>query len=276
MILKYISHTGQEYDLKTKGGLRARSLTAHTYEWSPNVTSQQYGDKVNRFDKKSVKYKLKLDVAGTIEERKAQLNALHSAFESDIFAMSPGKLVHGDYYVQCYMSKSETQYAKPDTENNVEVYCPYPFWIKENAYSLLPQESTESANLYLDYDYGFDYDYMSQESGQGIIRNPGAGAANYRLIVYGPATDPILTIDNRTIGVYTTIAAGEYLVIDSRDNTVIRRMANGETVNLYNNRVKTGTSIFDKISPGQHSVIWAGTYGFEITVFEERSEPAWS
>lgn len=276
MILQYISHTGKVFDLKTKGGLRARSASVHTYNWDPKTTAQQYGAKVDRFDKKVEKYKLVLDIGGGIEEKKAILNELHAAFDSDIFAMSPGKLVHGDYYILCYISKSTTSYTNPYTTNEVEVYCPYPFWIKENTFEFLPQEDTADANTFLEYEYGFDYDYMSVESGQGQIRNPGAGDANFRVIVYGPAIDPVITIDSRVIGVYTTIAAGEYLIIDSRDNTVIRRMNNGEKVNLYNSRVKTGTSIFDKISSGIHSVIWAGTYGFDFTVFEERSEPAWS
>ena len=276
MILKYVSSKGTEFDLKTKGALRARSADLHTYAWEPDVTILQYGTRVNRFRKSPSAYTMQLDVDGTLEEKMSRLNSLHAAFDEDIHNKTPGMMVHGNYYVKCYMIASSTFAENPYTTNEVTVYCPYPFWIRDNTWTFAKQESTAAANQYLDFDFDFPYDFASDQTGQGMIRNDGSGKANYQLTVYGGCTNPYIMVDGRMIGVNTVLGSTEYMVIDSRDNTVIRVTNSGEKINLYNNRIKTGVSIFDQIEPGTHTVIWPGTFGFDLTIFEERSEPAWS
>ena len=95
MILKYISAKGTEYDLKTVGGLRARSADLHTYEWVPDITQLQFGTKVNRFRKEASAYTIKLDAGGTLAQRKQYLNELHAAFDEDIYNKTPGRIVPG-------------------------------------------------------------------------------------------------------------------------------------------------------------------------------------
>ena len=34
--------------------------------------------------------------------------------------------------------------------------------------------------------------------------------------------------------------------------------------------------IFEKLAPGEHEVSWGHGFGFDVTVYEERSEPPWS
>lgn len=276
MILKYISAKGTEFDLKTVGGLRARSADLHTYEWVPDITELQFGVKVNRFRKEASAYIIKLDAGGTLAQRKQYLNELHAAFDEDIYNKTPGRIVHGDYYVQCYVIVSSTYAEDPYTSNEVTAYCPYPFWVKDNTWSFAKQESTAAANQYLDFEYDFPYDYTSDQTGQGTVQNAGSGPANYKLIVYGGCSNPYIMVDDRIIGVNTVLGDDEYMVIDSRENTVVRVTNSGSRINLYNNRIKTGVSIFDQIDPGFHSVIWPGTFGFDLTIYEERSEPAWS
>lgn len=275
MILKYESSNGSTFDLKVKP-IRTRSANFHDYSWTPQIVQQQYGERVTRFDKMSAAYTAILDISGSETSRRQTLNNLHAAFDADIFALTPGKILHGDYYIQCYITYSSTYYDNPWTQNEITIYCPYPFWVKENLFEFLKQEETPDANNFLDYDYDFDYDFESDLTGQALISNPGAGGANFKLIFYGDCVDPYMVIDGVTIGVNTTVLSGEYLVIDSRDHTVYKIANNGTKTNCYNNRVKTSVSIFEKIAPGEHSVVWPGTYGFDLIVFEERSEPLWS
>lgn len=275
MILKYESSNGSTYDLKVKP-IRTRSANFHDYSWEPQIVQQQYGERVTRFDKTSATYTAILDISGSEADRRATLNDLHAAFDADVFAMKPGRIIHGDYYVQCFITYSSTYYDNPWTQNEITIYCPYPFWVKENLFEFLPEEDTPGANNFLDYDYDFEYDYNSGLTGQALVSNPGAGAANYKAIFYGPCADPYLFLDGVMIGVNTLLLTGEYLVIDSRDHTVYKVANNGTKTNCYNDRVKTGVSIFEKIAPGDHFAVWPGTYGFDIIVFEERSEPLWS
>lgn len=276
MILKYISAKGTEFDLKTVGGLRARAADLHTYEWIPDITELQYGAKVNRFRKEASAYTIKLDAGGSLSQRKEYLNQLHAAFDEDIHNKTPGRIVHGDYYVQCYVIVSSTYAEDPYTSNELTAYCPYPFWIKDNTWNFAKPESTAAANEFLDFEYDFPYDYASDQTGQGKIRNDGSGKANFKLTIYGGCSNPYIMVDDRVIGVNTVLGSDEYMIIDSRDNTIVRVTNSGSRINLYNNRIKTGVSVFDQISPGVHTVIWPGTFGFDLTIFEERSEPAWS
>ncbi len=274
MILKYQSSSGEEFDLKTTA-LRTRTANYHDYSWQPQIKEQQYGDRVYRFDKEALYYDTILNIGGSVEQRRETLNNLHEAFDRDIFTMKPGRIIHGDYYIQCYITFSSTAYNHPFTENELNIYCPYPFWIKENKYECLKQEDTAGANEFLDYPYDFDYDYMSGLTGQQSIENGGPGPAEYRLTMYGAASNPYISIDGEIIGVSTILQDGEYLVLDSREHTVYRHTITGEKINLYNNRTKD-RSIFEKIASGQHSVVWPGTFGFDLIIFEERSEPKWS
>lgn len=321
MILQYETSDGTIFDLKT-GPIRTRTANFHDYSWKPKVVNLQYGDRVTRFDKASVTYTAVLDIDGSLAERRETLNTLHTAFDNDIYKMTPGRIIHGEYYIRCFVTLSSTFYKGPFTQNEINIYCPYPFWIKERQYEFIKPDSSEDANRYLDYasegalysvesgyyldfvqghldedgvvhlpivatevipqsaNLGFEgngefpYDYMCINSGQQTITNAGTRGADYRLIVFGAISNPCVIIDNIIIGVNASIAEDEYLVIDSHDKTVIKYGNSGERTNLFNARYKE-QSIFGRIGPGVHDVIWPGTFGFNLIVYEERSEPLW-
>lgn len=274
MILTYQSSNGQTFDLKSSG-LKTRYANYHDYAWYPQQREQQYGSRIFRFDKEPVTYETSISVGGSIEQRKETLNRLHEAFDSDIFSMHPGRIIHGEFYIECYITFSSTGYNNPYTENLINIFCPYPFWIKEHKFECLKHEDAADANQFLDFEYDFAYDYMSGSTGQIEVNNPGAGPANFKVIMYGPAVSPYIIVDGNEIGVSAILLAGEYIIIDSNDHTVIKTSNTGKKTNLYNSRTK-GRSIFEKISAGHHSVIWPGTFGFDLYIFEERSEPKWS
>ena len=275
MILKYESSNGEVYDLKVKP-IRTRSANFHEYNWKAQTLTLQYGDKVTRFDKPAQMYSALLDISGGIEERKASLNALHAAFDADIFSMLPGKIIHGDYYIHCFITHSNTYYKNPFTQNEINIYCPYPFWIKENVYDFAKVEDIQDANQFLDFPYDFSYDYRSELTGQAFIQNPGAAPANYRLIIYGAVNNPYIVADGNYIGINTVLENNEYAVIDSRNHTVYKVANNGTRTNLFNDRIKGNVSMFEKISSGDHFVAWSGLFGITLTIYEERSEPLWS
>ena len=62
--------------------------------------------------------------------------------------------------------------------------------------------------------------------------------------------------------------------IDSRNNKVIKYAANGTQQDLYDMRAKQ-ESVFDPIDPGNVRVVWSGGFGFDLTLYCERSEPRW-
>lgn len=266
MILKYTSSNGQIFDLKV-GRFRTRTANYHDYTWTPQTINQQYGTNVFRFDKAAQTYKTKLTVFGSLQERKQFLNLLHAAFEHDIITMTPGRLTHGMYYIECFIISVSTYYVNPWTNNDLSIYCPYPFWRRDIDYSLT---TADAGNYeYLDYPYDFPFDYMATLPGYSMVTNPGVKPADWTLKIKGYAVNPVVVIGGRSIGVNAVIGSGETLVISSRDKTVTKGDAN-----LFNARVKTN-DFFDPLPAGEQSVLWSGLFDIDMTVYEERSEPLW-
>ena len=271
MMLKYSSSNGQTFDLKV-GKFRTRTANYHTYKWKPQAISQRYGVRPYRFDKDAIEYETLMTVFGTLEEKKTFLNILHAAFEHDIFTMTPGRITHGLYYIECFITSVSTYYDDPWTQNLLAIYCPYPFWRKDIEYVLHAAEADEYE--YLDFPYGFPYYYQAPLPGYSMITNPGVKAADWQLTINGYAPNPYVVIGDMAVGVNATIGSEERLVISSREKTVTKYAANGVAENLFNQRIK-GSSIFEPLPSGELPVMWSGTFDIDLAVYEERSEPLW-
>ena len=276
MILYYTSSNGQTFNLKV-GKVRTRTADFHTYTWDPQSVGQRYGERVYRFDKPAITYTMLLDISGTTAERRMWLNLLHAAFEHDIRNMTPGKITHGASSIDCYITYSSTYEETPYTSNEINVYCPYPFWTEEKLYTLVPISEQEDVTEYpyLDYPYDYSYDFKADLDGYMTIENTAQADAEYRLIIHGAATAPFININGVKIGVIASIGASEYVVIDSRLKTVTKYSGNIEE-NLFNSRYKGDVSMFTPIPSGVYSVLWSGLFGCELYLYEERSEPIWS
>ena len=94
------------------------------------------------------------------------------------------------------------------------------------------------------------------------------------MIIFGPAVSPSVLVNGHTYAVDTTIMDNEYLTIDSRYNTVVKTEKDGTKTNEYDKRGKT-ESVFEKIQAGESTVVWNGSFGIQITLFEGRSEAKW-
>lgn len=107
------------------------------------------------------------------------------------------------------------------------------------------------------------------------IVNPHYTEANFEMIIYGPVINPQVTMGTNTYLVNIVLEEGEYLQISSRDRTIVKVLRNGERANAYHYRQK-GREFFQKIQPGRQMIQWTGKFNFDLTVYEERSEPKWN
>lgn len=269
MILYYKSSNGQDYNLKV-GHLRMRTADFHTYTWTPAAVTQQYGERPYRFEKAPMTYTAQLSVFGTMDEKKTFLNLLHAAFDHDIYNMTPGKIVHGEYEIECYITMSSTYYDNPYIYNDLTIYCPYPAWKREIKTEL--READEIIYPFLGYPHGYNYDYKGVLPGYAQVINTAEAPAQYKLVIYGAVTNPLVMVDDIAIGVNATIGANERVEISSIDKTVISY--GSVKKNLFNQRVKT-SSLFNRIAPGEHTILWSGNFNADLILYEERSEPLW-
>ena len=273
-MVKYQNSTGEIYSLQ-EFEVKIKNAKFHSYSWNTIEKKQRFGAIVRDFKKEAIEYKIELRISGTDNRKKEIENMLFEAFERDINAKHPGKLLYDDYYIECYITASE---ISPDEhfglKKTITTYCPYPFWIKETTYQYLPEPP--EAVKYTDLEAGimfpeFPFDFAPAR-GEKILENPSFADSNFIMIIYGFAESPQVSIAGHPYRVETTIYEGERLVIDSKKGTVKKIGRLGEVVDCYNARQKD-YSVFEKIPAGLNVFQWSGGFGIDITLFDERSEP---
>lgn len=269
--IKYIASSGNEYDLTTNGVLH-RSANYYSWAWEVRGTALQYGIRVADFSRPPAEYDTELVIYGTPAERRRILTALHDDFENDLRKKKPGRIVWGDYYIDCFIIQSQSQPLEKWSyiSDTIHIYAPHPFWIHEETVDLPVSEGTMGE--FLDYPYDYPYDYAAPPAGEAIAKSESPFESEFKMIIYGQAVNPRITINEYAYVLYATIPANAYVVIDSRTHTITQHNNDGTTDNLFNYRNKTN-SIFQKIPGGNLRITWDSTFGADITIYRERSEP---
>lgn len=267
--IKYISSVGNEYELNMDGVFH-KKLPYFSFKWEVEGTQLQYGTRVSGFSKKSVTYKADLLFYDSSREvRDAMVNALHDEYERDVRNMTTGRIVIGEYYIDCFITSVDTQDVNGATTDSIEIYCPYPFWVQESFITLPASGETEGG--FLDFPFDFPFDFTAPTMGHRTIKSDFPFASEFKMVIYGTAVTPRITINDYQYILYTTIPQGAYAVIDSRDKSIMM-YNNGQKVDLFNFRNKT-LSVFQKIPAGNLDISWDSSFGVDITIYRERSEP---
>lgn len=281
------------------------------YAWEYELS----GKYVGKLRKSIQEKEFTVTIFGNTETQYAQnINFLHEAIEKDILEVTPGKLYFGEYYLSCFIfasEKSEWEGFSYSMDNTFRLIQTDPSWIKETFYQFRPQklpvkeqdtqypvisgeiynekalenntvlkefpfDFARPSNIKITYPmFGFPFDFAATNYGRRTINNPSFADSNFILTVYGFADNPSIMIGGHPYTVYATIYKGERMVINSVDRTVLKIGRMGEVTSLYNSREKN-ISVFQKIPPGAHVITWPGSYGIDLTLLDERSEPKWS
>lgn len=245
----------------------------HDYSW--NVT--QKSSRITALTKGVSTRKLPVKIiCKTAELATAAKNKLMEVCEKDCMALKPGKIILGDYYLSCFITKSaKKNYLKNQRyiEVTLTLSTESPFWIREVTQSFLPGNNNAGSG-FLDYSFDYDFDYMELDKNEPL-KNSAFSKSPFKMVIYGEVANPSVVVAGHEYGVACMVGADEYLTIDSRTKKIFITKPNGETVNHFADRNRD-SYIFEPIPPGNSKVIWGGDYGFDITIFEERSEPKWT
>lgn len=278
---RYVNHLNETLtDMDSKVWVNESDL--HDYEWDTITQS----DKISGFTRGITQKSLPLRIIADTEEEKWQiLNQIYEIAEKDILSKSYGKFWVGDYYFKCYVLKTKkSDYRKRAfryAANEITLVSDYPYWIKETVHVFLRRDDDSSGGdapivttkRNFDYNYDFPYDYLSAE-GVRKLYNPSFTASNFRMIIYGSAHNPQVKIGDYTYQVNVDLLSSEYITIDSVEKTIIKTKFDGTKENVFGDRNKE-SYIFQKIEAGNNSVIWDGSFRFDVVLFDERSEPLW-
>lgn len=268
--IKYIASSGDEYDL-TANGILHRSANYYSWTWGVEGTKLQYGTRVSNFAREAAEYDAELVFYGEPAALRRTIRALHNDFENDLRSKAPGRIILGDYYIDCYVTQSTADPLETWTyiSDKIHIYVPYPFWMQDFFVSLPVSRTTTGG--FLDYPYDYMYDYTSPAVGTRSIQSDFPFESEFKMVIYGPVVNPRITINNYPYVLYATIPSNAYVVIDSRNKSIMM-YSGGTKTNMFNFRNKTD-SIFAKIPGGNLLITWDSSFGCDITIFHEKSEP---
>lgn len=271
----YINHKNEKIEFG-KNGMFVIGSNLIDVIWN----AQKENEQITGFGKKLDSKTVTIAVKGRSKEESMNLkNRIFEVLEKDVVAEKSGKIVAGDYYLKCYAIESKkSEYVRNSNYMiiKLKIIPQYPFWCREITKSFLKgnKVSDKSEETFLFYPFAYPYQYSMQQDA-GFLYNDHYAPCDFQLIIYGPCENPAIRINGHLYEVIATLYAGDYLLADSRDNTVFLYKSDGRKMNLFNWRNKD-SGLFEKIPAGRSSVTWnTAAFGFDLTVFQERSEPKW-
>ncbi|MDQ5984290.1 MAG: hypothetical protein RUMPE_01337 [Eubacteriales bacterium SKADARSKE-1] len=267
--LKYINHLNETIEFYSENYF-VDSYKLRDYSWNYDTDF----NKIKNFNRLGVtSKKLTVSVLASSAQTAISLyNSLFETFEADVLAQSPGKFYIGDYYFTGFVSDStKSSYSSAQNLLTLElnIISDTNIWTRETSYSF-SKDQTISGHGYV---YGYPYNYASGANKN--ILNDSLADSNFKLTIYGAASNPEVYFGDHLYSIETDLETNEYLEIDSKSKTIYKVQSDGTRVNALNSRDRDNY-IFQKIPTGTVSVSWNNNFGFDITLFDERSEPKWS
>lgn len=212
-----------------------------------------------------------------------EADLLRRVADRDMANGTPGALQFGEWSQRAYLASSQ-----PGTINRVWVEADIKavlldgVWRRAHKVAFEPMTASAGDGEWLDLPYDLPYD-LGAPSRQRYFDGSEWGDTPLKFEIYGPCVNPSIRIDGNWYKVEATVPEGGYLVIDPiacpRSVTLVNM--DGAVVDVFSKACRgsglgSGEYIFQPASPGTHEVDWSGSFGFDVTWYEEEGEPPWS
>lgn len=305
--IKYVNHLGESFS--NADGIRVVKSKLRNFKWHYDMK----GNGVRRFKRETDTVDVPVTLMVVSDDADEVKNRIFAIAEKDVLANEAGRLYINDYYLSGFVvesKKSGYTRTKYLLQNDIEFLALNRGWIREQSESFYPRvyedvvikqpffeevtEGEESKELNrgilypeFKFDYvkkkkvkkiyplfGFPFDFVHKKTARHMM-NDSIGDSHFKLTIYGFANNPEIMINGHVYGVNAIVYEGERIEIDSYKKTVTKIGRLGEETNLFNQRYKE-QSVFDKLPAGMLSIIWSEAYQIDLTIYDERSEPAWS
>lgn len=275
--LTYTSSTGKVIDLDAAGAYVGTAPKLRSRVWSYELSWRSaYG--VSRDAREAT-------VDAYLSPEAA--DALREQADRDVAGSSPGRLTFdGEWYQRAYLAKSDVSevYGRRGIKTELTFLLLDGAWRREVTTDFYANEVSDGSAL--DYPHDFDYDYGGSGANR-TITVAGLVPADCRLTVYGPVTNPRITVSQGTFtNVYKAdveVPGGSRLVIDgsSYPKSIQLIGTYGEVEDKFASGLRgegagSGSYCFEPLRPGTSSVAWDGSFGFIMTHYQEEGEPPWS
>lgn len=212
----------------------------------------------------------------------AAADALRLAADADLASMTPGTLDFDGWSQRCYIAGVEVKAVTGGAAVvELEAVLLDGVWRKKYTYEFRPGAGSGTVGVGHGYDYGYAYGYPYSEETSREIEVGSIVASPFRIIVYGPAVRPSVTVGGNRYQVLTDVPDGGYLLIDSIGGTVTKVAKNGYRTNalpdaVLGGGVGSGSYIFEDIPAGTSAVSYDGSFGWDLEVYREDGAVPWT
>lgn len=270
--LKYVSARREEVELD---GELAWSGTARS------VRSRAWTYKLGRRGATGMSLDARKAELDTVFLDESEADRLRRLADRDLRERTPGTLVvGGEWSRACYIVASEpSDIFAGHHKERMTVALLGSGWRRERLHRFAIREHQASDGGY-DYRHDWGLDYMRGPAPR-FLDGGDLGESDFRLVVYGPATNPAVTVAGNVYALKLDIPAGGHAIVDSTDCTIVSVAPGGAISNAFGAGIRGagkggGRYIFQPIPEGVSDVAASGAFGFDLTVYETESEPPWS
>lgn len=257
-----------------RNGYEISDIDAFRHEFQHTAEN----DRITEFKKGIQTFSLKANVTDQKNKSwKVLYDEMIGTFDLDVSEKKAGTLHINESYMKCFIYASTPEEVFEDwgfQTTELKIITDDPTWITEKKLTFFSTSISGPSASGLDFPFDFPFDFAPEENETEYRTVDHYAPSHFKMLVYGPCVNPKITINGYPRQVFTTLESNEYMVIDSRENSVTKYLANGTTQDIYNSRQFT-PSIFEKIPGGQLTFNRSGAFGYEVTFYLERSEPKW-
>lgn len=177
--------------------------------------------------------------------RLASADELRRLADRDMSEGTPGRLEVDGWSQRAYVTKAEpSSISRSHVTMSLTVVLLDGVWRKGHTEQYVPRHAAANAGDSLDLPYDLPCD-LAAPSARQYIETGEWGAAPLKAVVYGPCINPAFRVAGNLYEVDATVQDG-------------------------------GEYIFQPLPPGRHEIEWDGSFGIDLTWYEEEGEPPWS
>ena len=269
--LTYTGSTGEVIDMDCRGFATNRFLGIRGREWTYSLGRRGI----------SGQYRAAREATLTVDFTDlAECDRARGIFDRDVASGTPGTLSSGGWSQRAYIVKSE-----PSDRYHGWVRADITVLLLDGAWSMPHTAGFEPSSLASDYgkayDYGYPYDYGPPAPARSVTV-PGTVPSPFRLVIWGRAVQPSVTIGGNVYSFDISVPAGGYLLVDTLHEPVVELVtADGIRTDAFDSARRggglgSGTYAFEPIDPGTQLVSWDDSFGFDLTTYELEGEIPWA
>lgn len=211
--------------------------------------------------------------------KRQTLDSFLDLVDADVINNTPGTLTAVDdadveWQAIVYIVKDSAQTVSEGVnECQLTVLVAEGVWRAKTEYQYVMDEIRGEG---VDFPFDFPFDF-SRSDISSFVKNDSYIDRSIDLVVYGPVSNPRITIADNTYAVDVNVSAGERLEVDSLRCFIQLVHTDGSRESVISKaHFSDGMNIFTSLPPHGGVVSWNNAFSFNVTVWQERGRAPWA